>query len=302
MKRLSDLNVSFDPARPKADISNAPHLMGDVDLLSEYAVISGDPDLYGAPNEGPSWAARNKTAIAAAGGATAGAATMAIINKIRDNQKAADYQKKLSAARAKQTLNANAIAKRQQGSIALHEPVKFFHVSGAQLNQAPLATNMSFAADTLKNMMDRQSLDTPFYQETAIGTYSAGTWTAEAVGDTNTRYFHALILQIGTNPLNAAPGTVFNITATIPTIMGNLTISSVPFTFTYNSGFDVRFMFFPWALVSNVPIAVLGAYKNSVGYKISVSVTGLPSASAVSLIVPGSLHPWTVAQRNRLVR
>lgn len=177
--------------------------------------------------------------------------------------------------------------------------MNFFSLTGAYMNSSPIEPKSRFVMDMLKNMLDRQNMDTPFYQETAIGTFAAGTWTCQAVGTVAPRFFTGLVLQMGTNILNAAPGTIMNITATIPTQAGLLTVAATPFIFTYGDRFNVRFLFFPWNLVSNKPLPVLGTYSNA--NPITVLVTGLPAASAVSLIVPGSLHPWTTALRNSLL-
>jgi hypothetical protein len=149
-------------------------------------------------------------------------------------------------------------------------------------------------------MLDRQQSDTPFYQETAIGTFAGVTWTATTTGTAQPRFFTALILQLGINYLSAAPGTVFQMTATIPTINGPLVVAAQPFIFTIEKGYDVRFMFYPWQLVANRPFLVLGQYDNA--NPITVQVTGLPANATVNLIVPGSLHPFTVATRNALIR
>lgn len=201
--------------------------------------------------------------------------------------------------RNKQTIRNQRLIGRNAGKVSRQSMMNFFSLTGAYMNSSPIEPKSRFVMDMLKNMLDRQNMDTPFYQETAIGTFAAGTWTAQATGTVANRFFTGLVLQIGTNILNAAPGTIMNITATIPTLAGPLTIAATPFIFTYGDKFNVRFLFFPWNLVSNKPLPVLGQYSNAA--PITVTVTGLPAASAVSLVVPGSLHPWTTALRNSLL-
>lgn len=168
------------------------------------------------------------------------------------------------------------------------------------MNQAPIDPLSQFPADMFKIMLDRQNSDTPFYQETAIGTLVGPNFVCTAVGALSPRFFTGLMLQFGSNILNASPGTVITVTAVIPTISGPLTIAANPFVLTYEKGYDVRFLFFPWQLVSNKAMNLLGQYDNA--NPIVVTVSGLPSTSAVNLIVPGSLHPWTVSMRNAFIK
>jgi len=274
--------------------------------LGAFKLISGDPEMGG-----PKWnaikgfASKYKKPLAIAGGLAAGAAGTALA--VRAAKKAIAKRRAAKAAiaakirkqRAKQTLVTQRQARESAGKIAKNRKMPFFQVIGAKMNSSPIDPMEGFPADMFKYNLDRQASDTPFYQESALGIYAAGTWTCTATGTVATRYYTALILQLGINYLNAAPGTIFQCTATIPTINGTLTVSSQPWIFTIEKQYDVRFMFFPWQLVSNRPLPVLGSYNNA--NPIVVAVTGLPSASAVSLVVPGSLHPWTVSMRNALI-
>jgi len=293
-----------------ADYGDADYgdLYGDTDQygdvindssLGAFKTISGDPEMGG-----PRWK-RMRRPLAIAGGVAAGALGTALAVRAakravakRRARKAA-VQAKIRAQRNKQTINTQRAARENAGKIVKTKKMPFFQVIGAKMNSSPIDPMEGFPADMFKYNLDRQASDTPFYQESALGTFAGSTWTATATGVVSARYYTALILQIGINYLNAAPGTIFTCTATIPTINGTLTVSSQPWIFTIEKQYDVRFMFFPWQLVSNRPLPVLGSYNNA--NPIVVAVTGLPSASAVSLVVPGSLHPWTVSMRNALI-
>lgn len=326
MKKLSSIPASGDPRAPQADITNAPHLfgdpeIGDIDTFEEegdfedgdadygdadYGDIDNDPlgvftQTSGDPASGKFRRGLNKykvPVVAASAGLTAYAATRAIKKARARAREKAMISRKIAQSTQQQSLKRTAAIRKNIDKLNRNSMMSFFSLKGGKMNSSPIDPLSKFVADMFKNMLDRQNMDTPFFQETAIGTFAAGTWTATATGTVASRFFTGLILQIGTNVLNASPGTVMNITATIPTIQGPLTIAATPFLITYEKGFDVRFLFFPWQLVANKPLPVLGQYNNA--NPITVQVTGLPAASAVNLVVPGSLHPWTVAMRNAL--
>lgn len=336
LKSLDDLNVSGDPRMPQADITNAQELFGDPfgdvdygdmedgdadgdygdvdygdtedgdlygdvindDSLGAYNIISGDPSssrrarlVKGAKVAG---------AVAAGGLATAFAVRAAKKAMARRRAAKARMNAKLSVQRHRQTLEQQRIARQAAGKIARNQKMPFFQVTGAKMNSSPIDSMEGFVADMFAYNLNRQASDTPFFQESALGIFAAGIWTCTATGVVANRFYTGLILQVGINYLNAAPGTIFQVTATLPTINGTLTVSSQPWIFTIMKQYDVRFLFFPWQLVANRPFPVIGQYSNA--NPIVVQVSGLPSASAVSLVVPGSLHPWTVAMRNSLMQ
>jgi hypothetical protein len=282
MDKLSQVGVTRNAQLEHADITNAQHLFGDpaVEPLAAFQLISGDAEeegdsLYGDAHKGKK---HGNSAVLA---------------------KRARVNKELTVAANRQSIRKAHDVTHNMPKINKNSLLRFFALKGAKMNSSPIEPQSSFVMDTWKVMLDQQNIQTPFLQETAIGTFVAGVWTAQATGVATSRLFTALILQFGTNILNAAPGTVISISATIPTTGGLLTIAATPFLFTYEKGYDVRFLMFPWVLVSNKPMPVLGSYNNA--NPITFTVTGLPAASSVNLIVPGSLHPWVVAMRNGLI-
>lgn len=313
IKRIEEIEFSQDPRAPKADITNAPLLFGDpdfddgdvdygevdygeVDTLSPFELISGEPDFeMGAPS-----GRRNRGLKYAAGAAVIGTGAFLAHKAIKASRERKLMQRKLDSVRVNQSLRSANRMRSEMGALSKDTMYPFFQLTGAKMNSSPIAPSSAFVTDMWKNMLDRQAMDTPFLQETAIGTFLAGVWTVTTVGVPTNRFFTGLMLQFGTNMLNAAPATIINITATIPTIAGPLVIAAQPFIFTYEKGFDVRFLVFPWNLVSNKPLPVLGQYSAAV--PITFVVTGLPAASSVNLVVPGSLHPWIVAMRNSLMK
>lgn len=322
-------NNNTDGRAPLADVSNAPVLFGDpfgdvedgdldgdidygdldldgdidygdVDSLSPFQLASGDPDFEtGAPRIGK-FIKKHKKPLMIGGALAAGTAAALIARRAIKKARARKAQDKLQKLRLAQSVRTQGTVRKQLGATDRKDRLPFFQLAGAKLNAAPIDPQSSFMADMFKQMLDRQAMDTPFYQETAIGTFLGATWTATTVGVATNRFFTGIVLQIGTNALNASPGTVIEIQATIPTIAGNLVIAAQPILLTYEKGYDVRFMIYPWNLVSNKPLPVLGQYNNA--NPITFTVNGLPAQSAVNLVVPGSLHPWTVAMRNSLLR
>jgi hypothetical protein len=115
----------------------------------------------------------------------------------------------------------------------------------------------------------------------------------------NDRYYVAVILVVGINALAASPGTIFSVTGTFPLFQGSLVVSTNPWSFTFRNSFYAKAIIFPWTLISNKPVLSLGSYNS--GTPITVSIDGLPSTASVTMIVPGSLHPWTIGMRNALI-
>lgn len=325
MRPMGALVTSRDASLPHADITNAPELFGDTydddemgdadDFDGDADEFEGDVDLYGDPQMLAYYAAvsgdassnrvfAKKAARAAglvAGGAALGLTTRRVARAIKKRlaaKKAAD--RRLRSAATALTLKRQGSLRSNVGKINRRSKLPFFSLLGGKMNSAPIDPLSNFVGDMLKVLLDRQNSDTPFLQETAQGVFALGTWTCTAVGVVTPRFYTGLILQIGTNMLNASPGTIFNISATLPTINGPLVIAVTPFLITYEDRYNVRFMLFPWQLVTNKPLPVLGQYNNA--NPIVVTVTGLPAQSAVSLVVPGSQHPWTVGIRNGLIQ
>lgn len=266
---LAQLGASNDPRAPKADITNAPELFGDPfgdidygdvedgdlygdindETLSAFKLISGDiedGDLYGDPRR-----RRMRNAAIIGGSALVAGGSAMLIKRALAKKKArrAALASQMAQQRTSQTIVTQQEARSMLGKIDKKKKLPFFQLIGAKMNSSPIDPMEGFVADMLKYNLDRQASDTPFYQETAIGTYIGPNWQAVATGAAANRFFTALIVQLGINQLNAAPGTVFQITATVPTINGVLTISSEPWVFTIQKSYDVRFMFFPWQLV-----------------------------------------------------
>jgi hypothetical protein len=288
----------IDPDDPTGDLSD-----GDIDD------IVGDlyGDLYG--DVAPSRKRRILRNVAlGVGGAAAGIGAVALTKKAIQAIKAKRARRRSLANRvqttfgrekSRQTIQNQALIRSNSGKINRHGKIPFFQLIGAKMNQSPIDPLSAFPADMLKYFFDKQAAETPFQQETALGVLALGVWTATATGVATTRYFSPLIVRLGINELNAAPSTIFTVTATVPTQAGVLTISTQPFQMSIERSFDVTFVFFPWNLVQNKPLPVIGTYNNA--NPVIVNVTGLPAASAVSLIVPGSLHPWVIALRNSIV-
>lgn len=329
IKTLDNLEISDNPRAPQADITNAPELFGDIfgdlddddfgdiddeygdtdlygdindESLSAYKLISGDPndDEMGDTRAGRFLRKYRSPLLMAGSGTAAYFGGRAIVNAIRKRRANKSLvNRAMQATRARQTLKMQGAARAYAGKIKRDAKMPFFQLIGAKMNASPIAPSSKFVADMFKNFLDRQNSDTPFEQETAIGTLVGTTWTCTAGITANSRFYTGLILQLGINQLNAAPGTVFIVKATLPTFNGVLSVNAQPWIFTIQNNFDVRFLFFPWQIVTNIPLPVLGTYSST--NQITVTVDGLPAASSVNLVVPGSLHPWSVAMRNALI-
>lgn len=326
---------STDGRAPKADISNAGHLMGDVYEEGDVDSLYGDASEDGDPDEGTygdaaygdvstaalnTWdsligdaeeqgALRikpfNRWSRGAKIGTIAGVAGLSAygISRLIKKRKAARARVQASLQRSNRanTIANQVRARRMMGRIPRTSQFPFYQVIGATLNSYPLSPTEAFPADILKFNFDRQSTDTPFEVEIVNGTFAGVTWTTQAVGVAAARYYTGIFLTVGISILNANPGTIFSVTGTLPTINGGtLVISTNPFSFTLRASvYYAKFLLFPWQLITNKPILALGSYNNA--NPITLNTVGLPSTASVSMIVPGSQHPWTIAMRNRLL-
>lgn len=328
LSQLTSLVTNRDSRAPFANVTNARHLMGDIEdgdaeegdadygdadygdadygdaeygdvdssPLAVFDTLIGDAE-YGAPVKHR----RLKQGVGIAAGVTGGALLGRALTKAYQKKMAnrAGVQKKLSRGKSKQTIQNQINARREMGKLSRTAQLPFFQIMGATLNASPLSPTEHFAADTLKFNFDRQATDTPFEVEVVSGTFAGITWTVTATGLATVRYYTAVVLVIGINQLAANPGTIFTVTGTFPTINGALVIASNPFSFTLRNGYYAKFLLFPWQLVTNKPLLALGAYSNA--NPITLSIVGLPSNATVNMTVPGSQHTWTIGMRNRLI-
>lgn len=333
LRSLSELVSSKDARAPYADLTNAQFLMGDTDFGdsdygdsdygdsdygdsdygdadfsgigdSDYGDVDGTPlammrYLTGDVEVGAlSKRAKQGLGLAAgvAGGAVLGKMIQHSINKRR--KRIASERNKLRKAGSKNTIDSQINARREMGKLPRNTRFRFFQANGAVLNAAQISPTESFVADMLKHNFDRQQSDTPFEVDIVAGTFAGVTWTVSALGLVTPRYYVAAMIRIGINNLTGNPGTIFNIVGIMPTINGNLTIST-PFSFTIKYPYYAQFLIYPWQLVTNKPILALGQYSNA--NPITFNITGLPSTANVNMVVPGSLHTWTIGMRNSLL-
>lgn len=323
---MNELVDTADPGAPKADLTNANHLMGDIyddsgygdadygdpdgnygdalygdvdtSALNTYNTLVGDASEQGAPFRPlKNWTRGQKTALGIGVGAAATTGIALLVKKKIEQQKR--IKASLRSSDQSNTIANQVRARRLMGKIPRTAAMPFYQMIGATLNGYPLSPTEVFAGDTLKYNFDRQSTDTPFEVEIVNGTFAGITWTLTANGVATNRYYTAVFVTIGISVLTANPGTIFSITGTLPTINGSLVISSNPFSFTIRPGYYAKFLIFPWQLVTNKPLLALGQY--SLAAPITLNIVGLPSNASVSMVVPGSQHPWTIAMRNRLI-
>lgn len=320
---IRSIPANLDASKQQADITNAPELFGDPfdddddddgdgdfgdvdygdvdygdtddaygdpDVLSMYTAISGDPN----PSKRK---VKNMIAGAALGvGAAYGVSKLA---------KVIQRKKKAKAILRRQPVNSVTRAIAMRRSVPGLRPMsygKFFNVSGGILNNSPLPPGETFVIDTLKLMLDQQQIDgQPFYNEVVNGTPIVGgfnvvtTWAGPA-----DRRYCAFILKIGSAALTVSPGTVITISGSFPTSGGVITLTQ-PIIITYKSGAYVNLLVFPWNLVTTKPYINNGVYGPTAG-QINLNITGIPSQSAVTLIIPGSLDNWTSELRNSIAK
>ena len=324
LRQLNQLVASKDSRAPYANLTNARHLMGDIEDGdfedgdfedgdadygdADYGDVDGSPlavfDTLIGDAEIGALSRRNKKRIlqgaGIAGGAAGGILLGRALNKAikrRQSRKAA-VKNKMVKSGSKNTIDNQVNARRELGKLPRNHQLRFFQVQGSTLNSAQISPTEHFVADMLKHNFDRQQSDTPFEVEIVSGTFAGVTWTVTSVGLATPRYYVAVVVTIGINALSANPGTIWNMVGIMPTINGNLVIT-IPFSFTLKSGYYSKFLIFPWQLVTNKPLIALGQYSNV--NPISFSITGLPSTAVVNMTIPGSEHVWTIGMRNRLL-
>lgn len=330
LRQLNQLVASRDSRAPYADLTNARHLMGDVDYGdsdlgdadygdadygdadygdadygdADYGDVDGSPlatfDTLIGDAEIGAISRRVKRGLAIGGGAAGGILLGRAINNAIKKKQARKrlINMKLNRSGSKNSIDNSINARRAMGKLPRNHQFRFFQVNGANLNSAQISPTESFVTDMLKHNFDRQQSDTPFEVEIIAGTFAGVTWTVTSVGLATPRYYVGVFVTIGINALSGNPGTIWNMTGIMPTINGNLTIS-IPFSFTLKPGYYSKFLIYPWQIVTNKPLLALGQYSNV--NPISFSITGLPSTSVVNMTIPGSQHVWTIAMRNRLL-
>lgn len=314
----SNLGQSRNSAMPKADVTNAPELFGDPNMdEGDPDDMTGDPNLYGDPSLNDATIAlykvisgdpritprtkhilRNVGLLTGAGAATA--LGIKQLQKLYQRRKAnkARIAGLVHSHHNHQSMALQSRAQHHPGVIDRWSLTPFFQLTGAKMNASPIVPLSNFPADSLKGYLDRQNSDTPFLQETEIGTFAAGTWTITATGAATPRFYFPLILTIGINELTGTPGIPITVNFNMPTIQTPL-VTAQPFIFTITKGYDVRFLIYPWNLVANKPIPILGQYSNA--NPITCTITGLPGTGVnCALIVPGSEHPWVIGVRNAI--
>lgn len=329
LRQLNQLVASKDSRAPYADLTNARHLMGDIEdgdfedgdadygdadygdadygdadygdadgsPLATFDALIGDMEETGAPRR---MGRRTRAGLAIGGGAVSGVLLGKALQRALAKRRARNKRTKSMLVRAgrRNSIDNSINARREMGKLPRNHQFRFFQVNGANLNSAQISPTESFVSDMLKHNFDRQQSDTPFEVEIVSGTFAGVTWTVTSVGLATPRYYVAVFVTIGINALAGNPGTIWNMTGILPTINGNLVIT-IPFSFTLKPGYYSKFLIYPWQIVTNKPLLALGQYSNV--NPITFSITGLPSTSVVNMTIPGSQHVWTIAMRNRLL-
>lgn len=329
--------VSLNPRLPKADITNAPFLFGDPfgdmddseegdfedgdfedgdfedgdpddngyasgDPLEAYLATAGDP----APKKKShvlrknwrSMTPRKKAAIAGGAGLTAAVLAALIAASVKRKQAArralGSAGKKNFLARQRNVIK-NTPKANKSGSLF------FTYLSGGNLTQAPLVPGASFVTDTVKYLLDKASVETPFYQFIQPATFTT-VWTATVQPASGTYYYPAFMINIGSAYLQASPGTIVTVDISACTLIDGSTLTTtggLNWIFTYRKGFDSRVIIFLWKLVANKPMPTLGVLSNAT--PLTVVVGGVTNLSAVTVTIPGSQHPWTLSMRNSVL-
>lgn len=305
LRKLNSLVNSNNPRAPFANMTNAKSLMGDISDDDDDG--HGDPD-YGDPDYGDPSVSSGSLALynTLIGDPIFGKKKMKPRpsgNKFSQmiNSKAkqkARLNKEFQHQENRNSVNAQIEARRMMGKVSRNHQYRFFDVSGSTLNSAQISPTEHFVVDMLKNNLDRQQSDTPFEVDVIAGTFAGVTWTLLANGLATPRFYVTTFITVGVNALSGTPGMIWNVTGTLPTIQGNLSIT-IPFSLSLGPKWYSRLQIFPWILVTNKPLLVLGQYSNAA--PMTYLITGLPSTATVTLVIPGSQHVWTIGERNRLL-
>lgn len=291
-------DVNWEEAGDVADF-------GDVDPLAAYATLMtgdvGDAADYGdlrSMLRSPIM----KKLIPGAMGFAAGRLMRNPLQNILNNVTAQSNRVKQMMRRntALNTVKNQLAARKLLGRIGMNQGVAFFSIEGGAINASPLAVGSTFVSEVFRWNLNKQSNETPYESEIKTASLVGADWVATTTAGGTGRYYTGVFVLVGINTLAANPGTVFTLTGTLPTINGGSTvISANPLSFTISKDFYARILIFPWTLVTNVPYNVIGYY--TAASPITVTVSGLPAQAQVTLLVPGSQHPWTIAMRNSFI-
>jgi len=326
---IARIPFSKNPRAPHADITNAKTLFGDPndfgdadgygfasqasnygdiedgdpDVVAMFHEISGDVETGSPLGRVRNFAQKHKYATGAAAGVAGTLLTQKLIHQAKKIVAARRRRHAAMAKTSSRNYNRNVSQyAASAGKIARHDKIPFINVLGARITQTPISAGSYMPAETLKQMLDRQNIDTPFYQQTTTATVAVGgaATTATLTGVASGQFYSPLSLRIGSNQLQAAPGTVLTITFVMPTINGVTPSFSQPIVITMDNKFDVTILIYPWYLVANTVLPLLGKYDNT--SVISATVTGAAANSVITLTAFGSLHPWVIQMRASLLK
>lgn len=317
--RFDALDISPSARAPKADMSNAQHLMGDIygspftgdprdAQLSSWMTLVGDANEddfdegyseAGAPKKFRDRTLAGKIARIAIPTAAVGAGVY-FGAKALAKRKQKRLAETVALNSAQSTISNQLYARSKMEKVTRDTKFPFYAVAGATLSNFPIDPRETFPALSLKYVLDKQGAETPFSADIVTGVYGAGTFVCTASGVATNRYYSSVILTAGIPYLSAAPGTMMTVTGTFPTLGGTLSVTGTsPWTFLLqSSNYDCRLVITPWQLVTNRPELAVGVYSNAA--PIIVNVTGLPAAANVTLTVPGTTHPYTNGLRERM--
>lgn len=342
----SMLKLTGDASTPKANMSNANYLMGDIydgdpelgdaeygdaeygdaeygDLfmgdtdmgdpesqaIANYDVLIGDIAEQGGFNPRQIWRKLPKAAKYALGGVGAAGAIYGTVKGLGAIRKALARNKarkqRVRAAQAQSsrstTVSNQVTARRSLPKMAPGSRLSFYQVIGATVSAYPIAPTKTFINKSLTWCFDQAANTTPFVSQTVNATQPGGPGTdfiIDIPGTAAGQYYPVVFVIIGGSLLTSSPGINFNLTATLPLVAGgSLSIAAAPFTFTLGPKFYCKIAIFPWTLVAAEPVYTAGFY--SAANHINIHISGsLPSGSAISGVVPGTMHPWTIGMRN----
>jgi hypothetical protein len=323
---------------PKANLTNAKYLMGDVydapygdPSFRGDPSFSGDPAPYGDPNMANSalanydvmigdmietggfspahiWQSLPKAVKLLLGGVGAAGATFGTVKGVQAILKAhqRNRARKQNLANAQYnsrnagTIHNTLYSRQNLAKIHPSQLTSFYQAQGCSLGAYPISPKKAFPYKSLTWTFDQQSNTSPFVAQIVNSTQPGGPGTdyiIDIAGPANGAYYPCVFIVIGGNILQSSPGINFNVTATLPLVNGTLSISAEPFTFTLGGEYYAKICIFPWTLVAAEPVYTSGFY--SAANHINIHVSGsIPNPAAVSAVVPGTMHQWTIGMRN----
>lgn len=276
-----------DPEDGDPDIDNLyAQYIGDIDGVDESGDVfdsaneAGDPD--GAEEGGPFKKLRAKVKKRRL------AKAVKLVNKNAGKHPVAKAKDDLKASRT------------MAGQINSGDAIQFITARNFKIQAVnQFDAYSAFKGRSLKYAFDKSELETPSVP-IIIPTNTPAVEFATAVGNPAFRYYPCVVLKIGVSALNGIANSLVTVQVKLP--MADGTVSIVDITGQLTGQFDATIVVYPHLSIQGKPVYAIGKVGGAAAgaAEIKATITGLPSSSSASILVPLSTHELFKEMQNRI--